>query len=93
MRQLQKECYGSTSRPEPEILNAYLATPTDVKPGDHYGYKIIACVWEGWNGWCAYRAPTNWTDAQAAAFGDEIPRSIAEALFPALAHNRSYGGT
>lgn len=67
-------------------LSAYHVHPDEVKKGDRYGYKIVACVWESWNGWCAFSGPTDWTDERVAKYGDEIPEEAANLLFPTLAN-------
>lgn len=75
------------------LLSARNIMPHEVRPGDNFGLKIIARVWESWNGWCAYQGPTTWTDEQVAFFGDEVDYEVAKLLFPTMAIGRSYGGT
>jgi hypothetical protein len=76
-----------TSQPDFEegTLNAYMVRGNEVQPGDRYGYKIVAVINEGWNGWAAYRGPTTWSDEKVAANGDAISKEAAEALFSTLA--------
>jgi hypothetical protein len=67
-------------------LNAYTIQPDEIQEGDRFGYKIVAGIWEGWNGWCAFRGPTAWTDQQVLDEGDEISFVAAKLLFPTLAN-------
>jgi hypothetical protein len=64
-------------------MNEYVVRPGEVRPGDNYGYKIIACVWE--NYWCAYRGPTTWSDEHVANSGNMVDQVTAEKMFPTLA--------
>lgn len=66
-------------------LNHYMIEPAEIQEGDKFGLKIVACIWQGWNGWCAFYGPPDWSDQRVAAEGDELPKKIAVALFPTLA--------
>lgn len=76
-----------TSQPDFEdgTLNPYLVQGDEIEPGDRYGYKVVAIIHQGWNGWAAYRGPTTWSDEHVAANGDPVSQEAAEALFPTLA--------
>jgi hypothetical protein len=81
-----------TSEPgfEEGTLNAYSVEGREVAGGDRYGYKVIAKCWDDWNGWCAYRGPTGWSDERVLAEGDMIPEEAAKALFPTIGAMRLY---
>lgn len=66
------------------ILDASRIYLDEIQPGDRFGYKITAMVFEGIEGWCAYRAPLEWSDDRACAEGDEIDERAAKLLFPTL---------
>jgi len=76
-----------TSEPdfEPGTLNAYVISSNEVLDGDHYGYKVIAVIHEGYPAWSAYQGPTSWSDFKVAQQGDIVSEEIAKLLFPALA--------
>ena len=63
-------------------LNAYTVRPTEVQPGDAYGWKVIAVVNEHF--WSAFKGLSDWTDEYVMMHGDRLPKEAAEALFPAL---------
>lgn len=66
-------------------LNKYTIEPGEIKEGDRFGVKIVACIWEGWNGWCVFTGPSDWTDEKVAQQGYEVDIKVAKALFPTLA--------
>lgn len=70
-------------------LNAYVVSPGEVRPGDLYGYKVVAVVYSG-GFWAAYRGLTDDSDQEVAAYGDKLDRDQAAALFPTLAANLIY---
>lgn len=85
---------GTPDETELTVLNAYVIRPDEVKPNDVFGYKIVCWVFEFYPGWCCYKGPMHWSDAQVKAFGDELPQGVAEALFPTIAASpiaRVYG--
>ena len=74
-------------------LNPVTVVPTDLKPDDCLGFKVVAVI--GYNhDWTAYRGLTSWTDAEVATGGDKLNQDAAEALFYAPKalglHYRSY---
>lgn len=75
-----RKIFGNTT-----TLDARVIQPGEVQPGDHYGYKVVAAVWQACNTWCAFRGPTDWDDERVLNYGDEIPYGAAQALFPTLA--------
>jgi hypothetical protein len=66
------------------VMNPYIVEPSEVTAGDKFGYKIVACIWS-LDEWCAFRAPTNWSDDRVAKEGDEILEDVANSIFPTLA--------
>lgn len=76
-----------TQQPDFEkgTLNPYVVTGAEVQDNDRYGYKIVAVIAEGYNGWAAYRGPTGWSDEVVASNGDPISFELAQLLFPTLA--------
>ena len=76
-----------TSEPdfEPGTLNAYVVRPNEVKPGDRFGYKVVAIADEHVPHWRAYFGPSSWSDEHVASNGDALNEAQASAMFPALA--------
>lgn len=76
-----------TSNPDFEegTLNAHMVRGDEIAGGDRYGYKVVAVIHEGWNGWAVYSGPTSWSDKQVAENGDAVREEAARALFPTLA--------
>lgn len=66
-------------------LNAYNISGFEIQPNDRFGYKIIACVWDE-NSWCAFMGLTDWTDADVASRGEQIPFEVAKYLFSTIAN-------
>jgi hypothetical protein len=66
-------------------LNHYTIEGREIQAGDQFGLKLVACIWQGWNGWCVFMGPPDWTDQKVAAQGDEVPEKVAKMLFPTLA--------
>lgn len=66
-------------------LNHYSIEKGEIQEGDKFGVKIVACIWQGWNGWCVFSGPPDWSDERVAAEGDEVDKKIAMRLFPTLA--------
>ena len=61
-------------------MNPVTVRPSDLKPGDMLGFKVIAVI--GPNGdWAVYRGLTSWSDDEVAASGDKISEDIANSLF------------
>jgi hypothetical protein len=77
---------------EPGTLNAYLVEWDEIKPGDRYGYKVVAVIDENIPCWRAYRGPTGWTDEQVAENCDSITETAARALFPTIAATMDHKG-
>lgn len=61
-------------------LNPVSAIPSDLKPDDRLGFKIIAVIGHAGD-WAAYQGLTHWSDDQVADSGDKLLRAAAEALF------------
>ncbi len=53
---------------------------SDVQDADAFAIKIVAVAGVN-NEWCAYVAPSCWTDHQVASQGDKIDPFVAMALF------------
>jgi len=64
-------------------LDAYNVRGDEVKPLDHYGYKIIAVV-QSEHFWAAYMGFTDWDDYRVAAEGDKLPYETAKRLFSTI---------
>ena len=61
-------------------LNPVTISPSDLKPGDMLGYKIIAVI--GYAGdWAAYKGLADWNDDKVANSGDKLSGEAAEAIF------------
>ena len=61
-------------------LNPETVSPTDLKPGDRLGYKVVAVIGEV-HDWAAYAGLTTWTDDEVARSGDKLSAQAAEKLF------------
>jgi len=81
-----------TSEPdfEPGTLNPQTICGDEIKPGDRFGYKIVAVVGARGTDWAAYSGPTSWSDAEVASVGDKLSESVAMELFPTLARSLTY---
>ena len=64
----------------------YNTRPTEVKPGDCFGYKVIAIVRGHGLFWAAYRGPTEWSDQRVLDEGDKVSEETARSLFYAISH-------
>jgi hypothetical protein len=63
-----------------KTLNPVSTIPSDLKPTDRLGYKIIAVIGYG-NDWCAYLGLSDWDDERVTMEGDKLDQKIAERLF------------
>lgn len=59
-------------------------TRQDLADWDRFGYKIVA-VRANFNGWCAFRGPTDWSDYRVFQEGEVLDATTAKCLFPNLA--------
>jgi len=71
------------SENENGTLNAYVVSGHEVRPSDHYGYKIIAVV-QSQHFWAAYMGLTDWSDLKVAQEGDKVSYEIASKLFSTI---------
>jgi len=60
--------------------------PGDVHDNDAFAIKVVGVAHPG-NFYNAYSGPSDWSDEQVAAQGDEIPQVAAKALFWVLANS------
>ena len=65
-----------------EVLNPIMVRPSELKPDDKLGFKVIAVIGTGGD-WAAYYGLTSWTDEEVAAGGDKLNKEAAENLFHA----------
>lgn len=63
-------------------LNPYVLYPSEVKPKDRVGYKVIA-IHHGVT-WAAYRGLTDWSDDKVQNEGDKLDEKVARLLFPVM---------
>lgn len=54
--------------------------PTDLKPEDVLGLKVVAVIGEA-NDWAAYYGKTSESDEDVASNGDKLSQDAAELLF------------
>ena len=64
------------------MLNPVSVRPSELKPGDVLGYKIVAVIGYGGD-WAAYAGLTDWSDEEVESGGDKLSQEAAESLFSA----------
>ena len=68
---------------EYKFKNPITTSPSDVEPGDVFGFKVVAVVGYA-DDWAAYIGPLGWSNEDVAERGDKLSPEQADPLFYVL---------